>query len=528
MLKKLRDTPTPLEIPIENPRDSASTPQFKEENSKAWPEISKLTSLSNSSLNESKNLLYSDSSLIDTKDKNIHDKIKFDILIDASENLKERLENSVEQLTNKIESLNIIIKRQDKAIEWIEEKVKENIENNKGKEKEFNELNKKIIGKDKEIEELNLIYENKFSEIYKIINQNIKNSGQNHKTQKKLVINTENNDMFADIFKEIDLKIEKNQYYCKSQMKNLLNSFIKKSDLEEFLIKIDELSKQSNKCIDEIKFLKEKIEKDEEDKNIYNKNHQILYKSIIDHEKSFKELELKCLLNDEKLENTIKLREIIKTRDEELYKKISEIDCQILELQESSKNEEIKTEFIKFNLKLNKNEEIIKNINAIDEKLNQFHYNIQDLIRKHTVLEEEIRKVSKIQQELSLEVSEQEIEQEKFVYPHQEKFEFSKMLSSRLEKLEKINIHKKALEIQKNVDDIGNFIPGETENLVRSAVLEKVNNYNKGLNFNFGYRNLCPISPGYTFTSYEEELQPSVELQENLKTRGISLNNSRS
>ena len=551
--KKMKSILTDYGKLKEGTREPSMTPQFTERIDDYMPETSKADSASNSFLSETKNIMtYSDSSLIDTKERalmSIEEKIKSEIISEVFEAVSKKIECLEKTFDEKIELIRNSLKIQEEVLveakgsgKTQQEEQKKLMSTSQRHEKMLFEFSEKLILKDKEIEEMNLRvikHEEviqKYSEKQNQIDVKVPMSEENlegnfEKLEKRMLENLEkliNEAKFDEKLKEIDLKFERNHYHLKSQLKNISGIFIRKNEMELINSQLLSISQQSKEYIEEITILTENLK-------IYSEKFEDLIKSQTDahkilsvQEKTLKDLDSKYLLIDEKLSNSMRLKEIIKSRDEEVYKKFSDLECQILELQSQTKSVNLEKEFTRLNLKLSQVDSISHKLTILDTEITKLGTSVFHLSTKHRELEQDLSRLAKPEQDLSLDLSLNEVDaQLENPDPVQQiNFDYSKTITSRLEKLEKLNIHKKAMEVHVQHEDQG-FVPGEAESLVRSAILQKSSGYCRPSPASFGYRTLAPHSPVNAFSSFEEDIQPSLELRESLRTRGINFNKSR-
>ncbi|CAG9317777.1 unnamed protein product [Blepharisma stoltei] len=120
-------------------------------------------------------------------------------------------------------------------------------------------------------------------------------------------------------------------------------------------------------------------------------------------------------------------------------------------------------------------------------------------------------------------------------------------LEERLSCLEKLSIHRKAIEQAETIktrsdkESLDDFLPGEAESVVVSSLLEKSkrNRHSEILQLSFGSSGkiLSPMSASFkSLVSYSEKISPSynencsafpsLELQETLKTKGFNVTES--
>lgn len=204
------------------------------------------------------------------------------------------------------------------------------------------------------------------------------------------------------------------------------------------------------------------------------------------------------------MNNTLKIRDLIKLRDEEIYQKIYSLECEILEVKNSDKFEKLNNEIQKIEFKLSQVEEVCQK----NQENNCFQFTEQNLL-----INELQQKVLNINLPLSNYISPEEhsevlelsnSEYNSIVKSPKDKFDYSKSLATRLEKLEKLNIHKKALEVTKNYEDEFDFVPGHAESIVRTAVLEKVNKLS-GKSNTLAYRTIGPYSQKLSSSFFDDD-----------------------
>lgn len=518
---------------LENAK-SPSTPQFKENSEK---ELSKMNSFSNSFLSEAKNfMMYSDSSLIEGKGIIVDERVKFNILAEVVETLYE----SIEKVNEKVRGFERVAKRQDLYLaecKSTEKKSQEELKKTVGmvqnQEKLWSAIGERLSKKEKEIEEFVGVYKVKFDEIQeaakgwnKVVDHHNSSSEVGINIEKRLIQFSEKvaNDVIStERFKEIERKMEKNKYQVKAKLNNFAEVFCKKSDLEAMAEQVFATSEQSKETADELKIICASLEKNSLAISDLKKIQTETQKNLLEHEKYLKNLESKNAFFEEKLANFLKFQEIMKNKDEDTKKKMGQVECMILELTEQYVNSTTDSELRKIQFKLSKIEALPEKLQKHDQEIGLISQSIQELTKQFQDFEKD----------QSLNLSIKDLIPEKFEKiekiekieknPAKLDFNYSKTISSRLEKLEKLNIHKKALDGQRYSED-HLFIPGKAENLVRSAVLQKA----KKPNLHIGYKTVFPLSPqNLAFSSFEEDFQPSLELCESLKNRGISLNTSK-
>ncbi|OMJ71443.1 hypothetical protein SteCoe_30351 [Stentor coeruleus] len=498
-------------------------------------EVGQSRSASKAFLSMSGSLTYSDISMLELKEKTffpVDDKGKIEVLIDICETLDAKLNGFITSTSSRLvkidtsfenctESLAKTLKTEDfHVISSKTETLSQNIMSYAQEFETFKEtLNTKIESIEKSIKELPK-NENPHSKPVAINENSIKNTEKIIQIQKTLQLLGEE----LENLKSLDVKIEKNHYSLKSQIKNLHVGFCSKQDIANYVLQVQNLTEKATEVSEDIEEIRKNMQKYWEEKDTLGKGLQNLHKQIGENEKSVKDNNGKIMLLEEKVANSMKIKEILKNRDEEIYKHISDLDMQIMECQELVKFADIKTDIEKLLIRIGQIEDTSTGKITKIENSMQGVQNILDYWdQKFNKLEEEFHLIIENQkktQELSAELSISDHEIEK--PPEIEKFNFSKTLTDRLEKLEKLNVHKKALDIQKDFDEGIEFVPGETETLVRSAVMERVSKFNQSAISRGGLKSIGPLTPSYNFSSFEEDIQPSFELREDLKVKGLN------
>lgn len=492
ILKKMKNLPQ-----REIHREMAGTPDFRDNTGKS--------SISS--------LLYSDSSFIETKEKGellVDDKVKFDVMADAVETLNGKFRMFTEQFNEN-----------DEKVTRLERELREVQGYSSYLQSQENRIETRILNS---VEEM--IDEAKQT-IFMHLNQiteNLSKKSPNPSVQPPIP-SDQLEQFFSDTeekYKSLDMKLEKQYFHIKNTFKNLHNTYatntqhnLLDSQMQKLSQAFEDLSEKSENTFNYCGKLSE-------NSNYLLKTVQNLQKQINDTEKNFKELVSSLSVIDEKVNNTLKIRELLKSRDEEIYKKLYDVECGLLEVKNSDKLEEIQASLHKINLKLDQTEEIFtKNQENNLFQLTEQNLLINEVQQKLLTIESSIQQApinEAAPKEESFELSVSELH-----VPNPVKLSYSSNLITRLEKLEKLNIHKKALEVIKAPDDQLDFIPGEAENLVRSAVLERVNKLSNKPNSGL-YRTLGPATPKNFYSSFEEDLQPSSELRESLKHKGLFFN----
>lgn len=484
-------------------REMAGTPDFKENTGKS----------------SFSSLLYSDSSFIDTRDKGellIGEKSKFDLLADVAETLNMKYDKFIEQVSENIENLNEKVERLDKNFQEVE-----------GYFSYFQSQESRT-----EERVLGIVQEMIEGVKHDIL---IQISGMTEKLANKTQTSNLNSSFQSSQLKEIqseteekiqllDLKLEKQYFHIKSTFKNLNTTYSSNTQFKSLDSQVQKLSESFEELSEKTENTIQYCQKLSENSNNLVKIIQNLQKQYNESDKNIKEYVSSISVMEEKVSNTLKIRELLKSRDEEIYKKLYNFECDLLELKNSEKFEDFQTALQKIHSKLDQAEETLSK----NQENNLFQLTEQNLLitevqQKLSIIESSIQEVhSKVLpiKEESFELSVSELHS-----PNPEKLSYSNNLINRLEKLEKINIHKKALEVSKTFEEEFDFVPGETENLVRSAVIERVSKLSNKSNLGL-YRTLAPITPKNFYSSFEEDLQPSLELRESLKHKGLFFNHS--
>lgn len=480
-------------------------------------------------------LTYSDISMLELKEKPyfpIDDKGKIEVLIDICETLDAKLNAFISSTSSKLikidtnldsfeESLSKTLKPEDlHSFSSKTDSLSQSISSHAQDFEAFKaSLNTKIESIEKSLKESP--ENDKFFNKPVLIDENsTKNAEKILQIQKTLQILGEE----LENLKTLDVKIEKNHYMVKTQIKNLHTGFCSKQDIANYVLQVQGLSDKVTEVSEDLEEIRKNMQKYWEDRDAFGKGLQNLHKLVGENEKSIKDSNGKIVLLDEKVTNSLKIREILKNRDEEIYKRISDLEMQIMECQELVKFSDIKTDIEKLIIRISQIEDTSSGkINNIENAIQGLQNILDDSDQKFNKLEENLHNIIENQkkvQELSEELSISDHENEK---PQEiEKFNFSKTLTDRLEKLEKLNIHKKAMDVQKDFDEGIEFVPGETETLVRSAVMERVSKFNQSVISRAGLKSIGPLTPSYNFSSFEEDIQPSFELREDLKVKGLN------
>ena len=488
----------------DNQRELAGTPDFKDNTGKS----------------SFSSLLYSDSSFIDTRDKGelqIGEKSKFDMLADVAETLNMKYDKFIEHVSGSMENLNEKVERLDNNFQEVEGYISYlQGQENRNEERLIGIVHEMIEGAKQDILiQISGMIENLGSKAQ----PSTMNSSFQSSQLKEIVSETE------EKIQLLDLKLEKQYYHIKSTFKNLNTTYSTNTQFKNLDSQVQKLSQAFEELSEKTENTIQYCQKLSENSNNLLKIIQNLQKQYNETDKSIKEYVSSISVMEEKVNNTLKIRELLKSRDEEIYKKLYNVECDILELKNTEKFEEIQRALQKIHQKLDQAEETLTK----NQENNLFQLTEQNLL------------ISEVQQKLSIiESSAQQVQSKDHLPIKEESFElsvselhsinpeklsYSNSLINRLEKLEKMNIHKKALEVSKTFEEEFDFVPGETENLVRSAVIERVSKLSNKSNVGL-YRTLAPITPKNYYSSFEEDLQPSLELRESLKHKGLFFNHS--
>lgn len=461
---------------------------------------------------------------IDTNHQQVvemYKKIESDVIDRAFLTFNKKINENYEILDRKILNLSEQVEAHEKSVDPYSNTFDKNILSSQ--EIFIKDLRDKINANDKEMKDINYMYHEKFNEIYQVLTRH------NEIIDKWKISNKP-----AENWSEIDLKISKNHYYIKSRLKNINDSFCKKNELDEVISQISRVNNGLKDALGEIDAIKDDNQRIYKEIDQFKMDYLNFTKFISDYNDFVKDTRFSIGILHEKVDNALKLKSFIKQRDEDVYQKISDIQYQYLENKKYFNNTDTENEIIKINLKLGQ-------IEQITAKTTEYSKTLQNLIetsfKKINSLEENISNQPKTQQNPILDTSFTSNDGKIIYTPihlpkpannpnnnkiyHPENLNYSKNLTNRIEKLEKLNIHKRICEAQNTISEQNMFFPGETESLVRSAVLEKVTNLNKSFNLK---PNLFPSSP-QSLNSFEEDIQPSEELRKSLIMRGLAINN---
>lgn len=477
------------EISSKDEREVAATPDFKENTGKSSYEISKLVSNSGS-------FAYSDSSFIETREKailNLDERVKFHSLNDCFDVYKNKLDKFtvkfqesiglLEERVEKIERLNqnsLIESQELDRIKVVQElsdfemKIEEKIES-------FNqEIGKKLTS-----------YINSPVSITQAINEEIT------KIQEKVEYNTEE-------IKQLEMKLEKQYFHVKSTFKKLNSVYANQTQIQAIESRIEASELKLEEFNEKVILTEDKSLNSFLEIENLTKSFQVIQRNLSESERKLKDFHTNLSTNEEKVNNTLKIRDLIKLRDEEIYQKIYSLECEILEVKNSDKFEKLNNEIQKIEFKLSQVEEVCQK----NQENNCFQFTEQNLL-----INELQQKVLNINLPLSNYISPEEhsevlelsnSEYNSIVKSPKDKFDYSKSLATRLEKLEKLNIHKKALEVTKNYEDEFDFVPGHAESIVRTAVLEKVNKLS-GKSNTLAYRTIGPYSQKLSSSFFDDD-----------------------
>ena len=466
------------EIYPKDERKVAATPDFKENTGKSSYEISKLVSNSGS-------FAYSDSSFIETREKailNLEERVKFHSLNDCYDMHNKKLD----KLFVKLEG----------SIGLLEERIEK-----------LEKLNQNHLAQNKECEQMKVIqeftdFEKKLEEKFEILSEEIGNRlAASYSNSPIIEIPAINEEIIkiqekveynSDEIKQLEMKLEKQYFHVKSTFKKLNSVYANQTQLQTIESRIETTELKLEELIEKT------ISTEDKSSNLFleienlTKAFQNIQRNISESERKLKEFHSNLSSNEEKVNNSLKIRDLIKLRDEEIYQKIYSLECEILEVKNSDKFEKLNNELQKIEFKLSQVEEVCQK----NQENNCFQFTEQNLL-----INELQQKVLNIhlplsgdtcaEQSLALEILTSECNS--ILKSPQDKFDYSKSLATRLEKLEKLNIHKKALEVAKNYEDEFDFVPAHAESLVRTAVLEKVNKFS-GKSNTLAYRTIGPYS----------------------------------
>ena len=432
-----------------------------------------------SSLMESCKLAYSDSNEED----------KQEVSFGKYENLSlkiENLENSMKQVLEKLDKVESKFTSHEKDIqEFTEELSKTNQKINK-LQKDFQEnhqetlenrikkLERKETGKVKLFEELG-------NEIYEL----------------------------REFIGDVSIKADKSQYGWDQKVQSLQDQFLSRQEGSHLTQKQQNMSQEMETLQAQIAVLQKSVQNLRKSSQNTLKTEQAIKTAKEYQQSSYKELQKRIDNLHSKDEEISELKSLTKSIQQEFKAKLKALETK---LWETSEQEALKESF--FNSLKNLQNRILTletsekpDLSHIEQRLNQLEFKEPQ------------------HQPMSISELDKEPVQEK---PHIHFKDYGSQLSERIQMLEKKNIHKKAAkfsEEQPQKASVGQYLPGEAESVVVSAMLDKASRHKP-----YEYSKiLSPLSgslksiANYSQKEVDCEVMPSPELQENLRMRGFSI-----